>query len=163
LARELENTQESLAQANGRLARMHPRRRFNDWLQRLDDLQDGLRRCAKQGVKRQRSAWQNLLEHLRRVRPGQILKLRRETVQSEQRRLHEQARRQLRSLQARFGPVAAKLALLGPDQVLNRGYSITTDATTGAVLRQADKVKAGQKLKTRLARGEVLSKVEKEP
>jgi exodeoxyribonuclease VII large subunit len=49
---------------------------------------------------------------------------------------------------------------LGPEQVLARGYSITMDAASGKVLRDATKVKAGQKLKTRLKKGEVLSQAE---
>jgi len=50
--------------------------------------------------------------------------------------------------------------LLSPQQVLARGYSITTDAETGKVLRDAAKIKPGQRLKTRLQKGEVRSKVE---
>jgi len=55
-----------------------------------------------------------------------------------------------------------RLQLLGPEQVLARGYSITTDADTGKVLRDAATIKAGQRLKTRLKKGEVVSKVEKQ-
>jgi exodeoxyribonuclease VII large subunit len=50
--------------------------------------------------------------------------------------------------------------LLGPEQVLARGYSITMDAETGQVLRQAQGVKPGQRLKSRLNVGEVRSRVE---
>jgi len=53
-----------------------------------------------------------------------------------------------------------RLNALGPEQVLARGYSITTDTATGKVLRDAAKVKAGQKIKTRLAKGEISSQVE---
>jgi exodeoxyribonuclease VII large subunit len=53
-----------------------------------------------------------------------------------------------------------RLNLLGPEQVLSRGYSITTDAATGKVLHEAVKVKAGQRLKTRLAQGEIFSRAE---
>ena len=45
-------------------------------------------------------------------------------------------------------------------QLLARGYSITTDAATGKVLRIAEEVRTGQKLKTRLKSGEVRSVVE---
>jgi exodeoxyribonuclease VII large subunit len=55
----------------------------------------------------------------------------------------------------------ARLRLLGPEQVLARGYSITMDAATGKVLRAARGVKAGQQLKTRLKAGEVLSRVDR--
>jgi len=51
------------------------------------------------------------------------------------------------------------LNLLGPEQVLSRGYSITMDAASGKVLRDAAKIKAGQKLKTRLKSGEIHSEV----
>jgi exodeoxyribonuclease VII large subunit len=50
-----------------------------------------------------------------------------------------------------------RLNALGPQQVLNRGYSITLDAASGKVLRDAQKVKPGQKLRTRLAKGEISS------
>ena len=55
----------------------------------------------------------------------------------------------------------ARLRLLGPEQVLARGYSITMDAATGQVLREAKVVKSGQKLKTRLKSGEIVSRAEK--
>jgi exodeoxyribonuclease VII large subunit len=66
----------------------------------------------------------------------------------------------LRNGRNRFEATEARLRLLGPEQVLSRGYSITMDAATGKVLRTAKEVKAGQYLKTRLKAGEVLSKVD---
>jgi exodeoxyribonuclease VII large subunit len=54
----------------------------------------------------------------------------------------------------------AQLRLLGPEQVLARGYSITMDAESGRVLRESKSIKSGQRLKTRLKIGEVLSRVE---
>jgi exodeoxyribonuclease VII large subunit len=52
-----------------------------------------------------------------------------------------------------------RLHALGPEQVLARGYSITTDAATGQVLRDAAQAVPGQKLKTRLAKGTLASQV----
>src|SRR4051812_21583958 len=76
--RRLEDKRYELTQTNNRLTRVHPRRRFNEWLQRLDDLQTGLLRCANHGTRQQRIAWKNFAERLRRVRPAQLLKQRRE-------------------------------------------------------------------------------------
>ena len=59
-----------------------------------------------------------------------------------------------------FAALETRLRLLGPEQVLARGYSITTDAQTGKVLREANEVKGGQRLKTRLKAGEVFSRAE---
>ena len=56
--------------------------------------------------------------------------------------------------------LSARLRLLGPENVLARGYSITTDAATGKVIRAASEVRAGQKLRTRLSKGEVQSTAE---
>jgi exodeoxyribonuclease VII large subunit len=131
LAREAENF-DALA---ARLVRLHPRRQLNEFLQRLDDHQASLLRGLKSAVRSRRLVLENIAGRFSRARPSQVLKARKEALRQLQRRLN----------------------LLGPEQVLARGYSITTDGATGKVLREAAKVKAGQKLKTRLAKGEVWS------
>ncbi len=118
-----------------RLVRAHPRRKFQNWQQRLDELQADVSRCLRHRARHSQIVLQNLAERLHRIRPSQFLKQRRE---------------QLRQIQRR-------LDALGPEQVLSRGYSITMDAASGKVLRHAGTIKAGQKLKTRLKTGEVLS------
>ena len=157
---QMEDKRYELAQTAQRLARVHPRRRLNDWLQRLDDAQTSLLRCAKQGARRQRLAWQALGDRLARVRPALVLRQRREALVQVEDRLHERVRQQLVNRETRFAALEARLRLLGPEQVLARGYSITTDAQSGKVLREAKAVKAGQRLKTRLKTGEVFSRAE---
>ncbi|MGA2280491.1 MAG: exodeoxyribonuclease VII large subunit [Verrucomicrobiota bacterium] len=144
-----------------RMARAHPRRRMNELLQQLDDLQNGLLRCTRQGTKERQVAWQNLATRLLRVRPAQLLKQRLESLVVSRRRLRELAHVCLRNGRNRFEATEARLRLLGPEQVLSRGYSITMDAATGKVLRAAKDAKAGQHLKTRVKEGEISSQVEK--
>jgi exodeoxyribonuclease VII large subunit len=144
-----------------RMMQAHPRRRLDELLQRLDDLQTGLLRCGRQGVRERQVACQNLATRLRQVRPKQLLKQRRELLAVTQHRLRELAHVRFRDLKTQLAAAGSRLQLLGPEQVLSRGYSITMDAATGRVLRAAAKVKAGQTLKTRLADGEVLSRAEK--
>jgi exodeoxyribonuclease VII large subunit len=129
--REIENF-DSLA---GRLGRLHPRRKLNDSLQRLDDLQSGLLRNLKTAARSRSLVFENLAGRFLRAKPSLVLKTRREALKQLEKRLNA----------------------LGPEQVLSRGYSITTDAATGEVLRDAGKVVPGQKLKTRLAKGEIVS------
>jgi exodeoxyribonuclease VII large subunit len=62
--------------------------------------------------------------------------------------------------QAHLAQLSASLASLDPTAVLERGYSITTTAS-GAVLRDAAGVGPGERLNTRLARGEIESEVKK--
>ncbi|MBP9901914.1 MAG: exodeoxyribonuclease VII large subunit [Verrucomicrobiota bacterium] len=141
-----------------RLRRAHPRRRVDELTQRLDELQSALLRSARQGVRGPRVAWQNLATRLLRVRPGPLLKQRRERLHLAARQLRELGRHQLANARNHFATQAARLRLLGPEQVLARGYSITMDATTGEILRDAKRVKVGQRLRTRLKAGEINSR-----
>lgn len=133
-----ERKSEALEALAGRLLRLHPRRRLNDSFQRLDDLQSALLRNLRHAAGSRSLQLQNLAGRFLRAKPSGRLPARREA---------------LRQLEKR-------LQALGPQQVLARGYSITTDAATGKVLRDASKVAPGQKLKTRLASGELVSRTE---
>jgi exodeoxyribonuclease VII large subunit len=162
VGQQLENKLHDLDQLSHRLSRLHPRRRIDHSLQRLDDLHGSMLRCMKHGLRQQRATYQNVSDRLARVRPVQLLKQRRELFEQESARLAEQMKHQLRERQTGAEGLEARLRLLNPEQVLSRGYSITTDAETGKVLRDATKVKPGQRLKTRLQKGEVISKIEKQ-
>ena len=144
-----------------RMMQAHPRKRLDESLQRLDDLQAALLRCGKQGVRERQVACQNLVARLRQVRPKQLLKQRREVLKVTQHRLREMAHVRFRDLKNGLAAAEARLRLLGPEQVLSLGYSITMDAASGKVLRDAAQVKTGQKLRTRLQKGEVTSRAEK--
>jgi exodeoxyribonuclease VII large subunit len=66
----------------------------------------------------------------------------------------------LRAGEAKLARLQAGLASLDPQAVLNRGYSITYSAN-GAVLRDAAEVTPGERLRTRLAHGEVESEAKR--
>jgi exodeoxyribonuclease VII large subunit len=160
VGQQMEDKVYVLRQVSLRLTRLHPRRRFNDWLQRLDDLQTSLLRCVNAGLRRQRVACRNLSDRLLRLRPRALLRQRRELLEQTHQRLRELAHHRLREATNRLGASEARLRLLGPEQVLARGYSITTDAATGDVLRNAQETRKGQRLRTRLKTGQVDSRVE---
>jgi exodeoxyribonuclease VII large subunit len=140
------------------MSRAHPRRRLDEQTQRLDELQNTLKRCAERGVRHQHVTWHNLATRLMRVRPRQLVKQRRELLRIATRQLREDSRHVLKNLRNRFATVEARLRLLGPEQVLSRGYSITMDAVTGEILHDAKQVKSGQRLRTRLKSGEITSR-----
>jgi exodeoxyribonuclease VII large subunit len=136
--RKLDYSAQDMDAVNARFIRLHPRRRLNEWLQRLDDAEEGLLRNLKSAARSRGLALGNLAGRFLRAKPVLTLKARRESLRQLEKRLNA----------------------LGPEQVLARGYSITMDAASGKVLRDARQVKAGQKLKTRLKRGEMVSKAE---
>ncbi len=140
LARQhLEAVEETFAQVRHRLALAHPRRRLQEWAQRLDDAGVALTREAKTQVRERRHRFTQAALHLQRLKPTAQLALRREQLAA----------------------LTSRLRLLSPDNVLARGYSITTDATTGKVIRRAAQSKPGQALRTRVQHGEIESVVAK--
>jgi exodeoxyribonuclease VII large subunit len=67
--------------------------------------------------------------------------------------------RQVNTSRDRLAAIACRIEALSPLAVLARGYSVTTNATTGEVLTSADDVRLGELLQTRLAQGTVTSRV----
>jgi exonuclease VII large subunit len=90
------------------------------------------------------------------------LRQRRELLDQRRQRLREQAGHQLQRLRHHCDALKIRLRILGPEQVLARGYSITLDAATGNVIRSARDTHPGQELKTKLKTGEVRSIVARE-
>jgi exodeoxyribonuclease VII large subunit len=62
---------------------------------------------------------------------------------------------------AAYSTTFAKLDMLSPFKVLSRGYSITTHITTGKILKDAEKLKRGDRVRTRLDKGNFVSEVKK--
>jgi exodeoxyribonuclease VII large subunit len=129
---------EELEHARQNLERRQPMRVLRERHQRLDDLRDQLERCARAQFRSAREAFRNAAEHFRRVRVGD--RLRRERQHLDQ--------------------LAQHLRLLSPQHTLDRGYSITTDSTTGAILRDPGQATRGKRLRTRLAKGQIDSTVD---
>ncbi len=155
--RRVAGEQRHLSQVAARLRASHPRRQFNQRLQYFDDLKDALARAMREGIEARARATQLLTARLWMLRPGRLLAQRREKLEQETARLHEQTRRRLRDLRQRCDALAGHLRLLGPEQVLARGYSITTDAAIGNIIRSSQDTQAGQKIRTRLHQGEIES------
>jgi exodeoxyribonuclease VII large subunit len=73
---------------------------------------------------------------------------------------HASMRRTLRTRAAEIATIAGKMDSLSPLAVLARGYTITQDAKSRAVVRSAEELRVGQSIVTRFGVGEAVSKVE---
>ncbi|HXC98462.1 MAG TPA: exodeoxyribonuclease VII large subunit [Verrucomicrobiae bacterium] len=153
LRHRMEEGAYEIEQLRGRLVRLHPWRRVNELFQQLDDFQGSLLRFVKQATRERRVLWRNVREKLLRARPALVLEERRGLLNQLVRRLRQESQHQLLKSRNRFLMLEARLRLLGPEQVLARGYSITMRDDTGEVIRDGSKVKAGQRLRTRLKSG----------
>jgi len=65
----------------------------------------------------------------------------------------------VRKADSRLRLSESKINLLKPENILKKGYSIST--VDGKILRSADVVKSGQRLKTKLYKGEIESVIER--
>jgi exodeoxyribonuclease VII large subunit len=104
--------------------------------------------------------WRSLAERLLRVRPELAVQKWRERLAQLSQRLREQAARRREQSSQRVECLKDRWRLLGPENVLARGYSITQDTRTGKVVRSPKEVKTGQALCTRVAGGEIESTVD---
>lgn len=158
--RDLKARSEDVDQRLARLGRCHPRRQLDEFSQRLDDAVFDLQRGVVREVRRSTLEWQHLSERLFRLRPSDRFRIQNEALAQATARLSELQQRSLEAKAERLAALRSQLKLLGPEQVLARGYSITMDEATGKVIRDAATVTAGQTLRTRLHRGEIRSRVQ---
>jgi exodeoxyribonuclease VII large subunit len=125
----------------------------------LDDLQDSLCRRMKARARETRIWWDGLSARWAGLRPSQALARRSERTVELARRICERAHLRQQEKRNRLETLLARLRLLSPAAVLTRGYSITTDAATGEILRDSAQTRRGQSLRTQLAKGVVSSVV----
>lgn len=150
---------ESLEQWRRRLGRAHPRRRLNENWQRMDDLESGLTRAWSRRVKELGGQLGELRARLQRARPSAALARSRSALTLAIQRLDERLRSQWESRRGALVQAHERLRLLSPENVLERGYSITMDDASGKVIHASDEVAPGQRIKTRLKQGVVRSVV----
>jgi exodeoxyribonuclease VII large subunit len=161
LARDLcANRRGEVEDLLARIGRSHPQRRVNDAWQRLDDLVTSLVRSGRFRLREFAGRQDALLAAWKRVQPAQRVAREREVIARAQARLEELGGRHLAENRRRLTALQDRLRLLSPEQTLARGYSITTDAATGRILRDTNQVRPGQRIRSRLKTGELRSVVE---
>jgi exodeoxyribonuclease VII large subunit len=114
-----------------------------------------MRRRLEYGVQAV-DAWARRLVH-----PAERLRSHRQLVTQLSARLGFSFLQEIRACEARLARLHAGLDGLDPAAVLGRGYSITYNGA-GKVLRDAAHARPGERLRTRLARGEVYSEIKKD-
>ena len=153
----LESRAEELADRRRRLGRLHPRRRLEAQAQYVDELGEQLCRRALGRWREQLRRSEGVGRRLALQRPSAVLAAGRRSLVELQQRLRQAARLRLQRENQRVARAGSGLRLLSPENVLERGYSITMDPESGRVIRDAAALAPGCRMRTRLARGEVTS------
>jgi len=155
---------ESLKERTGaiahRLGRCHPRRRLQGRMQRVDELHADLQRAVQSRRQIFSTHWRGLAERLLRVHPELVVRHRRQQVTQLAARLHERKGHRLDRVGQRLTRSVDRLRLLGPANVLARGYSITLDVRTDKVIRSVKEAPAGTRVRTQFCDGSIESIVE---
>ena len=124
-------------------------------------LAEASRRLSREARRRIEYAMQAVDGFARRlVHPAARLQASRQSVAHLLARLSTAAARRLEAAAAEIGRLRASLSGLDPGAVLERGYSITRDQA-GNVIRDAARVREGERLRTTLAKGWLESEVKK--
>ncbi len=146
----------------GWLARrlVHPGRRVQQLMQRLDELAARLLAAAAMGTQRRGAHLIHLSSRLAMQSPAQRLKFQGERCMQMQARLRQAMHRQAQSALARLQSATRALNTVSPLSTLQRGYAIVTRGAAMTILRDATAATPGDAVRARLARGSLLCTVE---
>lgn len=137
----------------------HPGERLRQQAQRLDDLDMRLRRAFERRLQVRQERLARLDTRLAAQHPGRTLALLRQKLDSLAARLPRATREALKDRRQRLDGLAQTLHVVSPLATLGRGYSILLDER-GQAVRAASQTRPGQRLKARLAEGELEVRVE---
>lgn len=160
IAGEMQNLRGGIERARRALERRQPARVLRERQQHVDELRESMERCVAAGMRSSRESFRAARERFRRLRLKARMDRERRELDASAAMLQRKSKEAVRQRRARIESFAAQLRLLSPQKTLDRGYSITTDAESGAVLRDPTAVRSGRAIKTRLAKGELRSKVD---
>jgi len=166
-ARLLQNHRHRLAQVSQmtghlakRLNQQHPAQRLHTQAQRLDELESRLRRSLRQQLNRLEQRLHAERARLLGIRPEQRLQFLAGRHEQAARQLYLALRRQLDEHAHRLTGASQELHAVSPLATLARGYSITLHSDTPELIRSIRDIQTGDRMRTRLADGELLSVVE---
>ena len=129
--------------------------------QRIDELVMALAGALKTRIMRTQSRLDRIREQLQKIEPTRLIASRFMAMSGYDSRSRVGIMKILSKNQLKLAALENRLAALDPRSVLNRGYSITMNERTGAVVAVIDDVKVGDPLRTELAKGQLHSRVEK--
>jgi len=125
----------------------------------IDDLAYRLDLAAGHILELVSSDFQSAARKLMLLNPSLLLAQYRARTADLARQIYVRIGHYLKLKQAGFSGLLEKLSSLSPLNILGRGYSITFVMPQGAVIKEAQALNPGDTIKTRLHKGEVLSRV----
>ncbi|HCE4631449.1 TPA: exodeoxyribonuclease VII large subunit [Vibrio parahaemolyticus] len=154
----LSQQKQQSAQLLHRLERQHPSYQLQRQSQQLDELDMRLRRAMQRFIDTRQQAVERKHHRLQLNSPVKHLAQQKSRLERVEHKLLDAMDRKLLTMRHQLEIAAEKLDTVSPLATLKRGYSIT-QTEQGKVVTNADDVKTGDLLVTRLANGEIHSTV----
>jgi exodeoxyribonuclease VII large subunit len=156
----LDQSRQRLAHAERHEFFRRPLDRINQLRQLLDDRERSLLLGATARLRIAHDRTNRLDARLRERHPRHLMALQEQRASALSQRLTRATGEALQSTSRRLDLLAARLHCVNPQEVLKRGYSLTTHKKSGQIIKDPAQVKPGDALVTRLANGQIESKVE---
>jgi exodeoxyribonuclease VII large subunit len=128
--------------------------RIAERAQRVDEAVVEMNRMMRDKLSEGRHAWLEISAGIVRYDFARLLNLKEASLAERETKLSTEFSNYLRDRQARLSQVAAIITERSPMTILNRGYSITRDAS-GHILRDASRVNVGDEISVHLSKGEI--------
>lgn len=159
VAPEKAELKEEIASLNNDL-----KRGFNELCLNLQEETDDLARRINLSMdncfRLSANALANAEKKLTLLNPALLVRQYQERVADFAKQIFFRGQQFLKSKEAEFKAAVEMLSGLSPLNILGRGYSITFKLQDNAVIKDSKSIKAGDRIKTRLHNGEIISKVE---
>ena len=160
MTNRIRRVQSAIHQLSTRLDRHHPAAVLHRHRLRLTEIQQRLARALSSRIRTAHDRLSRVTATLGERHPRHTLRLRRQHLHTLTDRLQRDVTAHLQTQRHHLDSLQKILHAVGPEQVLRRGYTITTTKRDGSVVRNAADVRPGDKLLTRFADGTVESRAE---
>ncbi len=159
VGQQLRIDQRRTTELGERLDQQRPELLVGRFRQKLNELEKRLAERARRGVRTLHDRLQRAIIRLGERHPKHQIRLVSQRLTASEKELNRAVISDLQKRQMRLSGFESQLRALGPENVLSRGYSITTMKKTGAVVRSHQQVKEGDRLVTQFAEGSAESVV----
>ena len=138
----------------------HPKEKIETQRYKLKDLEGRVRQSIKHNHDKMTGHYLALNQRLKLISPLPLLNQQQVQLVQLESRLQHMMMGVISAKRAYFKQQIRTLSAVSPLNTLERGYSITTDAETGTILRHSEFVKVGQSVQVQLQEGQLSCKVE---
>jgi len=142
-----------------RLQQQHPGQKLQRHAQTLDNLEMRLTHAIQTKIQHSRRGIEKQQNQLQKNNPVDKIIRYKQQQQYLSARLNTAFQHKFDRLQRKYQAVVHTLNAVSPLATLERGYAIVTEPKTATVVRSSQQLSIGDKIKTRLAQGQVISQI----